>query len=133
MTALAALFDPRRRQVTMASAGHPYPLLVRDARVDVVEHENEMLLLVEDDVEYSRQTTIKLPSGDRLLLYTDGAIEAVNPDGNRLDVAGLCRLVVEVARQDPPEFLKGVSELLDRHIRSRFRDDVALLCIESLA
>ncbi|MHC4614793.1 MAG: PP2C family protein-serine/threonine phosphatase, partial [Planctomycetota bacterium] len=85
------------------------------------------------DQEYSRQTTIKLPPGDRLLIYTDGAIEAVNPDGDRLDVAGLCRLVEEVVRQGPSDFVEAVSELLDRHIQSRFRDDVALLCIESLA
>ena len=133
MTAVAAIFDPGRRQVTMASAGHPYPLLVRDSQVEVVEHENEMLLLVLEDLEYSRQTTIELPPGDRLLLYTDGAIEAINPDGDRLDVAGLCRLVEEVVGQGPPDFLKAVSELLDHHIRSRFHDDVALLCIESLS
>jgi len=132
MTAVAAIFDPGRRQVMMASAGHPYPLLVRDGQVEVVEHENEMLLLVLEDLEYSRHTTIELPPGDRLLLYTDGAIEAINPDGNRLDVAGLCRLVEEVAQQDQPDFLKAVSEILDRHILSRFHDDVALLCIESL-
>jgi serine phosphatase RsbU (regulator of sigma subunit) len=133
MTAVAAIFDPRRRQVTMASAGHPYPLLVRGTRVEVVEHANEILLLVLEDQQYTRQTTIELPPGDRLLLYTDGAIEAINPDGNRLDVAGLCRLVEEVVGQEPPDFLKGLSEHLDRHIRSRFHDDVALLCIESLS
>ncbi len=133
MTAVAAIFDPGRRQVTMASAGHPHPLLVRDTRVEVVEHDNEMLLLVLEDLEYSRQSTIELPPGDRLLLYTDGAIEAINPEGNRLDVAGLCRLVEEVVGQGPPDFLKGLSEHLDRHIRSRFRDDVALLCIQSLS
>jgi serine phosphatase RsbU (regulator of sigma subunit) len=131
MTALAALFDPERRQVTIASAGHPYPLLVRDGRVEVVEHDNEILLLVEDDVEYSRQTTIELPPGDRLLVYTDGATEAVNPDGNRLHVAGLCRLVEDVVRRNPPDFLEGLSELLALHSRGRFHDDVALLCIES--
>ncbi|MHC5008500.1 MAG: PP2C family protein-serine/threonine phosphatase [Planctomycetota bacterium] len=133
MTAVAAIFDPARRAVTLSSAGHPHPLLVRGTRVEVVEHENEMLLMVLEDQEYSRQTTIELPPGDRLLIYTDGAIEAVNPDGNRLDVAGLCRLVEEVVGQGPPDFLKGLSEHLDRHIRSRFHDDVALLCIESLS
>ena len=76
--------------------------------------------------------TIELPPGDRLLLYTDGAVEAVSPDGNRLDVAGLCRLVEQVVRQDPPDFLGGLAQLLDRQIRSRFDDDVALLCLESL-
>ncbi|MHC4614163.1 MAG: PP2C family protein-serine/threonine phosphatase, partial [Planctomycetota bacterium] len=74
MTAVSALFDPVQRQVTLASAGHPFPLLVRDGRVEIVEHDNEMLLLVLEDQEYSRQTTIKLPPGDRLLIYTDGAI-----------------------------------------------------------
>jgi sigma-B regulation protein RsbU (phosphoserine phosphatase) len=132
MTALAAGFDPRRRRVTICSAGHPHPLLIRDAGVEVVEHENEMLLLVERDQTYHQQTTIELAPGDRMLVYTDGAIEAVNPDGERLDVAGLCKLVEEVTRQNPPDFLEGLVDALGRHTGSSFRDDVALLCLELL-
>lgn len=132
MTGLAALFEPERRRVTLASAGHPHPLLIRNGDVEVVAHANEMLLLVERDVDYDEQTMIRLAPGERLLIYTDGAIEAVNPAGDRLDVAGLCGVVEEVARREPLDFLDELMATLAHRTGGRFADDVALLCIESL-
>ena len=70
--------------------------------------------------------------GDRLLVYTDGAIEAADPDGNRLDIAGLSREVEEVVGEGSGDFLAGVMARLRRYARNRFEDDVALLCIESV-
>lgn len=131
MTALAALFEPERRRVTMASAGHPHPILIRGGRAEVVEHDNEMLLLVQGGLEYDEQTTIVLAPGERLLFYTDGAVEAVSPGGDRLEVGGLCRLAEEVVRQDPPDFVHRLERVLRAHTGGEFHDDVALACIES--
>ena len=90
-----------------------------------------MLLLVQGGLEYDEQTTIVLAPGERLLFYTDGAIEAVNPNGDRLEVAGLCRLAEEVVRQDPPDFVHRLEQVLRGHTGGDFHDDVALACIET--
>ena len=131
MTALAVAFDPARHTVTIASAGHPYPLLIRGTHVEVVDHENEVLLLLDKDVVYRNETTLDLSSGDRLLIYTDGAIEAVDPEGNSLDVTGLVRHVEEVMRQRSPDCLESLLERVARFAHDRLSDDVALLCIEA--
>ncbi|MHC4108842.1 MAG: PP2C family protein-serine/threonine phosphatase, partial [Planctomycetota bacterium] len=116
MTAQAALFDPARRQVEMASAGHPHPLLVSGSRAEPVALTNELVLLVEPDQEYTRQATLTLSPGDRLLLYTDGAVEAAAPDGNRLTTTGLARYAGEVVGEHPWDFLEA---LFSRGVRSQ--------------
>ena len=134
MTAWAALFNPPTRQMIIASAGHPYPLQIRDAQVEVIRHDNEVPLLIERDQWYTNQTTIGLAPGDRLLVYTDGAIEAADGDGNRLDIPGLVRHVEELVAETPPpaDFLAALMSGLRGHARNRFSDDVTLLCIESV-
>lgn len=132
MTAVAALFDPAGRTVTMASAGHPYPLLVRGSEVEVVRHDNEVLMLIDDTVEYANATTIELSPGDRLLLYTDGAIEAVDPGGSRLYVEGLTRQVAATVAEGPGDFLQSLMTRLGRYTHDHLDDDVALLCVETL-
>jgi serine phosphatase RsbU (regulator of sigma subunit) len=132
MSAMAAFFDPSGRSITIASAGHPPPLLIRDGAVEVIRHDNEMLLLVGDNTSvYQNQTVRTLSPGDRILGYTDGATEAVDPRGNRLDVDGLCRQVEEVAGEPAPVLLAALMSRLRHHARNRFQDDVALLCIEA--
>jgi serine phosphatase RsbU (regulator of sigma subunit) len=132
MTALAALLDPDGRQVKFASAGHPYPMKVHDGQVEAIRQDNEIPLLVDLDQEYTKQATVELPPGDRLLVYTDGAMEAADPDGNRLDLAGLSRLVKDVVGERPDDLLAGLMSHLRRYTGNRFEDDVALVCIESV-
>ena len=132
MSALAVLFDPARRNVAFASAGHPYPLLVNESGVETVHHRNEILLLVGNDPDYKQQTTLTLRSGDRLLIYTDGATEASDPDGNMLGINGLSHHASEVAREPGRDFLEELFARLKRYTRNNAHDDVALLCIESL-
>ncbi len=132
MTALAALFDPAQRRVEISSAGHPYPLLVSESRAKIVEHDNELVLLVEPDQTYEQQTTIELVSGDHLLIYTDGAIEATDPNGNRLGIQGLREHAHAVLCKQPEDYLEELCMQVSRYTSDRFDDDVAVLCIESL-
>ncbi len=115
-------------------AGHPHPLQIRDAQVEVIRHDNEIALLIESDQWYTNQTTIGLAPGDRLLVYTDGAIETADGDGNRLDIPGLVRHVEELVAETPPpaDFLAALMSGLRGHAHNRFSDDVTLLCIESV-
>ena len=131
MSAFAAIFDPAGGEVETASAGHPYPVLLRDGGVELVHQDNEMLLLLRRDYEYRHQTRLALAGGDRLLIYTDGAIEAAGPDGVMVGMDGLCRHAGEAA--GAPRFLEELFSRLRRHAAGPLRDDLALLCVESVA
>jgi len=70
----------RERLLTYTVAGHPPPLVVRDG--DVIELPGEGLVLgVSTDATYAEHQ-FRLKRGDTLVLYTDGVIEALGPEGN---------------------------------------------------
>ena len=74
-TAIALIYDPRRRSMTFASAGHPGPIMRRpDGRVEDLSSPGIMLGLrsgFESDV-----CTFQTPPGTSLILFTDGITEA---------------------------------------------------------
>jgi sigma-B regulation protein RsbU (phosphoserine phosphatase) len=76
VTAAYVHLDAERGELCYAAAGHPPMLLLRDGQVCSIE-ENGLVLGVFSSAAYSttKQTLVK---GDRLLLYTDGVIEAAN-------------------------------------------------------
>jgi PAS domain S-box-containing protein len=74
-TALVAIFDPRTRELVTASAGHPGPSVVRcDGEVEDVACPGTMLGIPGGSV-YDVCTTA-LASGDLVVFYTDGLVEA---------------------------------------------------------
>lgn len=93
-TALCCRIDPNDDVIEWASAGHP-PGFIK--AVDGTVHRLDSTTFVlgacrGDDFRPEPQRTALGP-GDRVILYTDGAIEARNPQGKMLTVAGLEKLV----------------------------------------
>jgi phosphoserine phosphatase RsbU/P len=78
VTMAYAVLDPAKRTLTLASAGHLQPLLVhgQDARFLNTEVGLPLGLALG---EYS-ETEIELKPGCRVVFYSDGITEAVNPD-----------------------------------------------------
>jgi sigma-B regulation protein RsbU (phosphoserine phosphatase) len=80
VTAAYAFLDPTRRTLTYASAGHP-PLLLHRAGGEIESLEEGGLVLgFNPDAAYSTASVNFYP-GDRLLLYTDGLLEATDSRG----------------------------------------------------
>ena len=75
--------------LTAVSCGHPSPVVLsRDGTVRTVHTLNEPPLGLGVD---PAPTTDHLDAGDRLLLFTDGLIEARRPDGTFVDLEPLLR------------------------------------------
>lgn len=73
-TALVAHYDAARRRLTIASAGHPAPIRVRN-QVATPLVIGGILLGAANDSTYT-DVTIELLPGDVIAFYTDGLIEA---------------------------------------------------------
>ncbi|HEY5198694.1 MAG TPA: SpoIIE family protein phosphatase [Solirubrobacteraceae bacterium] len=67
------------RHVTIASAGHPLPLLLADGSVETVGQPGPLLGAFADSTWI--QTSVELAPGQTLVLYTDGVTDTVGADG----------------------------------------------------
>jgi serine phosphatase RsbU (regulator of sigma subunit) len=83
MTCFASIFDPQRRTITYANAGHNFPYLYRagDGRGEFGSLMIRGNRLGDDrDSRYEAKTTELVP-GDVLIWYTDGIVECENQAG----------------------------------------------------
>jgi serine phosphatase RsbU (regulator of sigma subunit) len=95
ITLLYAIVDPTRRQLTVATAGHPPVLHYAAATGTISEVGQEAPPLgTRLDARYGERTAEVSP-GDVLLLYTDGVQETINQAG---DLYGDRRLVERLER-----------------------------------
>ena len=79
MTCLALWLTPDG-SITLASAGHPWPVLLRKGKAETVEINGPLPGLIG---ESAYQTiTLKLEPGDRLALYTDGVLDRLDNKKN---------------------------------------------------
>ncbi len=71
-TAMYAVYDKSKNEVTIAGAGHPPALVVRakTGKTEMVDSQGPLLGIF-SDVEF-QQTTITLDPGDVLVFYSDG-------------------------------------------------------------
>ena len=89
VTAVYVVLDQVRRVGCYSAAGHPPLLLWRRKDQTLLElNESGLLLGVRPGEEYA-QTEFPLETGDRLLIYTDGLVEAVNAQGQPFGEARL--------------------------------------------
>jgi sigma-B regulation protein RsbU (phosphoserine phosphatase) len=79
VTAAYVHLDADARVLRYAAAGHPPMLMLRSGIVTEVAENG--LLLAAADLEIYSEKTLPLEPGDRLLLYTDGLVEARNAEG----------------------------------------------------
>jgi sigma-B regulation protein RsbU (phosphoserine phosphatase) len=91
VTAFYGIYDPARKELTYASAGHNPPRVKRcqDGTLKTLDGVPSLPLGIAPDLAYV-ETCQKLQSGDQIVFYTDGVTDAQNPSGelfgtNRLD------------------------------------------------
>lgn len=101
VTAAYVYLDSRSRELRYSAAGHPPMLLLRNGGVIEVR-ENGLMLALFDSATYAN-ITHHLEAGDRLLLYTDGLVEACNADGAFLGCEGLSAVLMKTSGAPPGE------------------------------
>jgi sigma-B regulation protein RsbU (phosphoserine phosphatase) len=101
VTAAYVYMDSHSREFRYSAAGHPPMLLLRDGTVVEVQ-ENGLILAAFDFATYSNATH-RLEQGDRLLLYTDGVVEASNPTGDFFGREALSQALARTTGSSPAE------------------------------
>lgn len=115
-------------RVTIATGGHPLPLVLReDGSIDVAGTPGTIIGVFEDPVLIDR--AIDLGVGDSLVLYTDG----VTDERRNSDAFGEVRLheaLSELAGAGAQRIADGVVDAVVGFRTGQPRDDIAILTIK---
>jgi len=127
---LVALVDIRRRRITVANAGMPPLLLLRAGQARTVELSCLPLGIVQHTA-YAEQS-IDLLRGDRIVLLSDGVIEARNPYRELFGYERLERAFSLWAESEPPDrLIEGVLTTITTFIgEAEQHDDLTLLLLQ---
>lgn len=134
-TAVLAQLDTDTGALQWVNAGHPEPMLLRGGKFIKTLHAEPHPPLGLGYLRKTRHDGIgyeQLQPGDRVLLYTDGVVEARSPTGEFFGVERLADLVLRHLAgglPDPETMRRVVRELLDHH-QDQLSDDASLLLLE---
>jgi sigma-B regulation protein RsbU (phosphoserine phosphatase) len=118
--------DAAAGEMRYAAAGHPPMLLLRDGRVTEIA-ENGLLLAAASGATYSDRT-LQLKAGDRLLLYTDGLLEARNGEGELFGEARLNSALLGTKGLTPDESVDKIIASVEQWATLQDDDLTVLIC-----
>ena len=132
VTLALAVLDPIRHSVTLVSAGHPSPLLVRHGAPGPVEvmprRESGMALGILEGSAYGAVQLVLEP-GDSLLLYTDGVTDAENVQKKQFNMDGVLS-VLSNGIVGPKGVVEGLLKAVQDHaVGSEPFDDITMVSL----
>jgi phosphoserine phosphatase RsbU/P len=117
-----ALFDPRTREMQIASAGMPGPFHLSQRGCHAMEIHGIPSGLFDPSVAYdTSKITIEL--GDSVLFFTDGITDAFDNDGESFGLERLQGVCEAYPHSTPPELLGQIFSEVDRFVRGHAQHD----------
>ncbi len=133
VSAFALLYDPRQRRLTWSCAGHPPGLLLPSGGPLRQLSQDSMFLGVfasdHELIDY-QDRDLQVGEGDRLVVYTDGIIEAASSTGQAFGADRLQALVQEGAGEELPALRDRLWRELNDFVPGDMADDVAVVLVE---
>lgn len=131
VTFFYGVLDSAQRTFRYSNAGHLLPILIRrDGTTQSLENGGAVLGVFprwkyEDSV-------LRLESGDRLILFTDGITEASLPDGEEFGEGRLIESARSCAEKSTAEMKSALLADVKCFCNSQLRDDATLVVISAL-
>jgi len=130
VTAFYGVLDTHTAAITFANAGHNPPLLIHNDGSMTELSEGGMLLGAFSAALYHEHRT-NMKSGDVLLLYTDGANEAMNPNGEEFGINRLVEVVKNHRSAPSKSIIREILKTIRNHSGSTgLEDDITLMVIQ---
>jgi phosphoserine phosphatase RsbU/P len=138
-TASVVVFDARRHSFSYANAAHHPALLIAgiDGTVDHIDADG-LPIGIEESAAYPSRD-VSFPAGSTLLFYTDGVVEAINPEGSEFGDERLEAVARELlpaggaGGEEPAALLQQILARLDLFVAGAPQhDDITMLLCRSL-
>jgi sigma-B regulation protein RsbU (phosphoserine phosphatase) len=135
ITAVIAFFDLSEKSVTIARAGHNWPLYFCSETRTIKELKPKgMSIGMFENTRFSdrlEEQKIFLKPGDILLLYSDGVTEAVNPANQLFDLSGLKAVLAASAHESSTVLIERINANLRSFVESdELQDDATMVAIK---
>jgi PAS domain S-box-containing protein len=132
-TVCCCWISPDHGRVTVALAGHPPPLLVRDGRVEVLQVPSGPALGIYDHRYPWPAGVLEVAGPWTLLCYTDGLVEGRRAPGSveRFGIEALASAVGGLLERSdgPDEVLDRLLDVVHEANGGDLSDDLAILCL----
>lgn len=126
VTAAYVHLNSESGELRYSAAAHPPMLLVRDGGITQIE-ENGLMLAAFAFASYSTAVH-KLKAGDRIVMYTDGIVEASNASGDFFGQDALCELLSKTRALSPALAADSVISSVQKWSGKQDDDLTVLIC-----
>lgn len=135
ITAVIAFFDLAESSVTIARAGHNWPLYycAKTRTIAELKPRGMSIGLVENEqfAAHLEEEKIYLNQGDFLLLYSDGVTEATNSQNSMFETTGLKSVISECVRESSDNIIGQIDSQLKKFVRSgELQDDATMVAFK---
>ena len=111
------------------NAGHPLPWRIRDGRAAPVPLEVQLPIGLFEATRYAAQP-FELRAGDRLVLISDGVLDATPAGGEEFGEARLEAAVLATAKDAPHEAVRRMVSVLLDYQAGELHDDATILILD---
>lgn len=117
-------------KLTAANAGHEYPALMRRGGVfEMLKDRHGFIIGGMEGMKYHDYEMVLQP-GDKLFLYTDGLVEAMDPQNHLFTTERMLEVLNRDTGASPQKLLENVSAGVEEFVQNADQfDDLTMLCI----
>lgn len=124
-----AIYDPQTRRICLANSGLPYPLLIHKGAPRFLELAGVPVGLFPDS-QY-QELDLPLETGDILVFYSDGLVEARDAANEDFGLKRLATVVQENSSKPATEIVGAVNAAVEEFVgRTPFHDDRTLIVVK---
>lgn len=131
LTAYYGMINLETGEFTYTNASHHPTILYRKKTKTIEKLDSDGFMIgAFENIDFGQEKVI-LDEGDRLLMFTDGLIEATNPEGDFYKYDRLINYINNNSELKPKDFVEGLIKDLKRFTQTKTpNDDIAILYIE---
>jgi len=130
ITAIVGRLDPETGLVEYVNAGHPAPVVLHKKGAQLDLEGRALPFGIDQDESYETQTLTPVDGLSAALFYTDGLVEAADPQGQQLGYEAIADALARIADPSADAVMRAALDIVSAHLgEARNLDDLTLLAL----